>query len=297
MRNLRGKTVLLTGAASGIGRELALQLAAEGCHLVLIDRNPEGLDQVAKSAETSGSSVQCYCCDLARPDEIRSTMEQVLRDHCVIDILINNAGVAWYGPTHGMSQEQWDWLMAVNLLAPIQITQTLLPHLLTRPDAHIVNMCSISGLVAGGRFAAYHTSKFGLIGFTESLRAEYSRSGVGVSAICPGPVTTNLYEAAQKPKDGKAVPQPPAIVCATPQRVASLTIRAIRRNRRMTLITPMAHGLFQLKRFMPGLLDAVSRFSRSRKRRRQERLKMEEARLAALYQDANAADTTTSRAA
>ncbi len=297
MRDLRGKTVLLTGAASGIGRELAFQLAAEGCHLILIDRDADGLDHVATSARTSAHTVQSYCCDLARPDDVRATLDQVLHDNSVIDVLINNAGVAWYGPTHEMSQEQWNWLMAVNLLAPIQITQALLPHLLTRPDAHIVNMCSISGLVAGGRFAAYHTSKFGLVGFTESLRAEYSRSGVGVSAICPGPVTTNLYEAAQKPADGKAVPQPPAAVCATPQRVASLTIKAIHRNRRMTLITPMAHGLFQLKRFMPGLLDAVSGFSRSKKRRRQERVRVEELRLATLNQPSGSAHNDATRAA
>jgi len=297
VRDLQGKTVLLTGAASGIGRELALQLATEGCHLVLVDRDPDGLDQVASAVRESGSSVQSYCCDLAKPDAVRSMLDQILRDRSVIDILINNAGVAWYGPTHEMSQQQWDWLMAVNLLAPIQITQALLPHLLQRPDAHIVNMCSISGLVAGGRFAAYHTSKFGLIGFTESLRAEYSRSGVGVSAICPGPVRTNLYKAAQKPADGKAVPQPPAIVCATPQRVAKLTITAIRKNRRMTLITPMAHGLFQLKRFMPGLLDAVSGFSRSKKRRRQERVRMEELRLAEQTHHSSDSDTDVYRAA
>ncbi len=297
MRDLQGKTVLLTGAASGIGRELALQLAGEGCQLALVDRDPDGLGQVLSDASEFGSLVNSYCCDLAEPAAIRLMLEQVLGENPVVDILINNAGVAWYGPTHEMTQDQWDWLMSVNLLAPIQITQALLPHLLQRPDAHIVNMCSISGLVAGGRFAAYHTSKFGLVGFTESLRAEYSRSGVGVSAICPGPVKTNLYAAAQKPADGKAVPQPPAAVCATPQRVASLTIKAIRKNRRMTLITPMAHGLFQLKRFLPGLLDAVSGFSRSKKRRRQERVQLEELRIAAQSHNATASDIHASRAA
>ena len=291
MRELRGKTVLLTGAAAGIGRQLTLQLAQQGCHLVLIDRDQRGLADAASEARSHGSEVQCYECDLANAKQLQAVLQQVLQEAVVIDVLINNAGVAWYGPTHEMSQEQWNWLMAINLLAPIQITNALLPHLLTRPDAHIVNMCSISGLVAGGRFAAYHTSKFGLVGFTESLRAEYGRSGVGVSAICPGPVRTQLYASADKPKDGKDVPLPPAIVCAAPERVATLTIRAIQRNRRMTLITPMAHSLFQLKRFFPGLLDAVSRFSRSGKKRRMQRLRQEEQRLAALT------DSQQSRAA
>ena len=292
---LHGKTILLTGAASGIGKALAMQLAQAGSDLALIDRDQDGLRRVAEEVQPTGVVVHTWACDLADPDQIDATLADLMASTDVIDILINNAGVAWYGATHEMSQKHWDWLMSVNLLAPIRITQRLLPHLLERPDAHIVNMCSISGLVAGGRFAAYHTSKFGLIGFTESLRAEYGRCGVGVSAICPGPVTTNLYSAAEHPEDGKKVPQPPDIVCATPERVARLTLKAIKRNRRMVLITPMAHGLFQLKRFFPGLLDMVSGFSRSRKRRRLERLQAEEHRLAALR--ASTEDLSGSRAA
>jgi len=282
VRNLEGSTVFLTGAASGIGRQLALQLADLGCRLLLVDRDQDGLDEVAEQSVALGAVVSTYCCDLANRDEIEQTVADALRDVDVIDVLINNAGVAYYGATHQMTQEKWDWLMSINLMAPIQITQLLLPHLFERPEAHIVNMCSISGLVAGGRFAAYHTSKFGLIGLTESLRTEYSRSGIGVSAICPGPVQTDLYRSAERAADDRPVPRPPAIVCTSSERVAYLTIKAIRRNRRMVLITPMAHGLFQLKRFLPGLLDAVSGFSRSKKRRYQERLRCEEQRLAAL---------------
>ena len=282
MQNLEGSTVFLTGAASGIGRQLALQLADVRCRLLLVDRDQAGLGEIAEQSVALGAVVSTYCCDLANRDEVEQTVATALHDVDVIDVLINNAGVAYYGATHQMTQEKWDWLMSINLLAPIQITQLLLPHLLERPEAHIVNMCSISGLVAGGRFAAYHTSKFGLVGFTESLRTEYSRSGIGVSAICPGPVRTDLYSSAEIAADERPVPRPPAIACASSQRVASLTIKAIRRNRRMVLITPMAHGLFQLKRFLPGLLDAVSGFSRSKKRRYQERLRREEERLAAM---------------
>jgi short-subunit dehydrogenase len=159
--------------------------------------------------------------------------------------------------------------MTINLLAPIQITNELLPGLLQRPDAHIVNMCSISGLVAGGRFSAYHTSKFGLIGFTESLRAEYGRQGLGVTAICPGPVLTNLYEAAASGRAGQKVPSPPNWMCATPERVAEVTLKAIRKDKRQVLITPTAHALFQLKRFAPWLIDFVNRFSRKGLKKRQ----------------------------
>ncbi|MEO2031303.1 MAG: SDR family oxidoreductase [Planctomycetaceae bacterium] len=279
MRKLQGKTVFLTGAASGIGRQLALQLANIGSNLLLVDRDEQGLDDVAKQAAAQGVQVHSYCCDLTQREAVSRTVTAAIADVGTVDVLINNAGVAWYGSTHDMTQAEWDWLMSINLLAPIQITQMLLPQLLDRPEAHIVNMCSIAGLVAGGRLAAYNTSKFGLVGFTESLRAEYGRAGIGVTAICPGPVSTKLYRSANKRQTGKTMPQPPAIVCTTPQRVASLTVKAIQRNRRSVLITPMAHGLFQLKRFLPGLLDAVSNFSRSSKRRRLERIAREERRL------------------
>ena len=297
MRELQGKTVFLTGAASGIGRELVLHLASIGSNLLLVDRDQEGLSDVAEQAATQGVQVHSYCCDLTNREAVERTVTTAIGEAEAIDVLINNAGVAWYGSTHEMTQAQWDWLMSINLLAPIQITQMLLPHLLERPDAHIVNMCSIAGLVAGGRFTAYHTSKFGLVGFTESLRAEYGRAGIGVTAICPGPVSTELYRSANKRQTSKAMPQPPAIVCTTPQRVASLTVKAIQRNRRSVLITPMAHGLFQIKRFLPGLLDAVSTFSRSKKRRRLERVAREELRLSGLRGEATVDSSASSRAA
>ncbi|MEZ6061169.1 MAG: SDR family oxidoreductase [Planctomycetaceae bacterium] len=283
MRDLNNRTVFLTGAASGIGRELAMQLAGQGCHLCLVDVDEAGLRRLATALESFGGRVWTKTCDLTDSGATHATVADALA-HCdTIDILINNAGVAYYGPTEEMTQQQWDWLMAVNLLAPIRITQQLLPHLLQRPDAHLVNMCSISGIVAGGRFAAYHTSKFGLIGFTEAMRAEYGRRGLGVSAICPGPVRTRLYESAASSAD-RTVPHPPGWLCASPERVAMLTIKAIRKNRRQVLITPMAHGLFQLKRFAPGLIDFANQFSRSKRRRRQQRLQAEEARLRAIEQ-------------
>ncbi|MCH2212585.1 MAG: SDR family oxidoreductase [Fuerstiella sp.] len=283
MRELRGKTVFLTGAASGIGRELALQLADAGCNLILVDCNQTGLDDVARLTAACGVKVHSYRCDLMDRTAVERTVNSAVRDAEPIDVLINNAGVAWYGSTHEMTQEQWDRLMSINLQAPIQVTRLLLPGLLQRPDAHIVNMCSIAGLVAGGRFTAYHTTKFGLVGFTEAIRSEYARAGIGVTAVCSGPVRTQLYQSAGGATGGSQIPQPPAIVCASAQRVAKLTITAIQRNRRMVLVTPLAHGLFQIKRFLPGLLDAVSGFSRSKRRRRQERLFREQQRLANLH--------------
>ncbi len=268
MKSLKDRNAFITGAASGIGRALATTLAAQGCHLYLVDVNEDGLRSLEQELASTRVRVWTRQCDLADNKAIPAVVDAAMAASGGIDLLINNAGVVYYGPTENMSQTQWDWVMSINLLAPIQITQQMLPALLQRPDAHVVNMCSISGLVAGGRLSAYHTSKFGLIGFTEALRAEYGRRGLGVTAICPGPVTTRLYESGISGRAERKVPNPPAWLCATPERVATVTLKAILRDRRQVLITPLAHLLFQLKRFVPGLIDFANRFSSSRLKRR-----------------------------
>ncbi|MEZ6130546.1 MAG: SDR family NAD(P)-dependent oxidoreductase [Planctomycetaceae bacterium] len=282
MRKFQGKTVFLTGAASGIGRQIARQLADLSCHLYLVDVDEHGLSSLASELQHADGTVRTRVCDLSQPAAVDACLADFDRQVGIIDVVINNAGVAYYGATEAMTQAQWDWLMNINLLAPIRITNHFLPQLLQRPDAHVVNMCSISGIVAGGRFAAYHASKFGLIGYTEALRAEYGRRGIGVTAICPGPVKTNLYESAASGRADRTVPTPPAWLCTSAERVASLTINGMRRNKRQVIITPMAHALFQMKRFVPGLIDFANQFSRSRKKRLAALQQQEQQRLATL---------------
>jgi short-subunit dehydrogenase len=264
---IRGKKALVTGAASGIGRMIALALAREGADLYLLDINEDELAKVAADARALGVMAITAHCDVTHPDEVSLSVEDLLARWGKVDILINNVGVAFYGPTERMTASQWSWLLKINLLAPIQFTRELLPKMLELPEAHIVNVCSIAGLVAGGRFAAYHVSKFGLVGFSEALRAEYGRRGVGVTALCPGPVQTNLYSSAISGREDREVPTPPAWICTTEQKVAERAIAAIRKNRRMVLLTPMAHLLWNLKRFAPGLLDFANHFGRKRMRR------------------------------
>lgn len=275
MREFEGKSVFLTGAASGIGRSLALRLAAEGCRLFLADIDEAGLNRIAAELRQRSVDVTICVCDLCDPAAITRATTAATTQLGGIDLLINNAGVAYYGQMTRMTQQQWNWVMSVNLLAPIQITHELLPAMLLRPDSHIVNMCSISGLVAGGRLAAYHTSKFGLVGFTESLRAEFGRRGLGVTAVCPGPVRTELYSATASDSPERSVPSPPRWLSTTPERVAEITVRSIRRNRRQVLITPMAHGLFLLKRFVPGLIDFANQFSRKKQQRQRQLRQMQ----------------------
>ena len=141
----------------------------------------------------------------------------------------------------------------------------MLPTLLARPEAHILNVCSIAGLVAIPRLAAYHVSKFALVGFSESLRAEYGPRGLGVTALSPGLVRTNLFQAAGTAPD-KPFPRIPSWLCTSPERVAARAVRAIRRCEGLVLVTPLAHFLWRFRRFAPGLLDWLQQFRRHRRR-------------------------------
>ncbi len=264
MKYLKNKRCLLTGAASGIGRALALQLAHEGVHLYLLDVDAAGLLATIDECRRLGVVAVGRQCDLSQPTQISAALADLIARWEYIDLLVNNAGVAYYGPTEKMTGPQWDWLMAINLLAPLQITRELLPMLLARGDAHILNVCSISGIAAGGRFSAYHTSKFGLVGFTEAMRAEFNRKGIGVTNLCPGPVSSNLYNRALSGRK-QPVPNPPRWLCASPQWVARRGVRGIKKNKRLVLVTPLARLLYWLKRISPGLLDGLNHVSRRRR--------------------------------
>jgi NAD(P)-dependent dehydrogenase (short-subunit alcohol dehydrogenase family) len=267
MKDLRGKLALVTGAGSGIGRAIAMELARHGANLFLVDICEPSLTEAAAEIGAEGvQGIPCVC-DVAQPEEASRAVALLLETWGGLDILVNNAGVAYYGPTERMTAAQWDRVMGVNLLAPIQFTRELLPALLARPEAHILNVCSIGGLVASGRLAAYHASKFGLVGFSEALRAEFGPRGLGVTALCPGLVRTNLFRSAISGRPGTAVPIPPQWACAPPEAVARRAVRAIRRNQGLVLVTPMAHFLWGFKWLAPGLLDWIQRFRLHRRPR------------------------------
>ncbi len=265
MRQIREKVALVTGAASGIGRAIALRLAREGADLFLVDVDAEMLAVTVSETESLGVRAVGYVCDLAERDEVRRIKDVVLQTFGRVDILVNNAGVCYYGSTIRMSQLQWDRLMAVNLEAPMQITRDLLPTLLSRPDAHVVNVASVCGFVAVRQYVAYTVSKFGLLGFTEALRAEFGRQGLGVTCVCPGLVSTDLLSSAELAREDKPVPIPPAWSCATAERVADKTIRGINRDKRLVLVTPLAYVLYYLNRFAPYVFDVMNRWGRRRR--------------------------------
>jgi NAD(P)-dependent dehydrogenase (short-subunit alcohol dehydrogenase family) len=264
MKVIRGKTAVVTGAGSGLGRAIALRLAREGANLHLIDIDLAAAEAVALECHARGVQAIAAKCDVSRLKELEAAASEALRLWGAVDILVNNAGIAWYGHTLKMPADDWERLLAVNLHAPIHLTRLLLPAMLKRPEAHVVNMASISGLVCSARFAAYHVSKFGLVGFSEAMRAEYLRRGVGFTALCPGPVRTNLYKSAPNSYKGRETPEPPAWLCTTPERVAEAAVRAIYRNRAVALVSPMAWLLYYSKRLAPWVFYTLHRFGQKR---------------------------------
>jgi short-subunit dehydrogenase len=268
MKQLRGKWAVVTGAASGIGRAIARQLAEEGTHLWLIDRNPNTLEAVAAECGEFDIQIESRVVDLSVPEEVEELAAELLDAATPVDLLVNNAGVAYYGPTAAMEDDAWNQLMAVNLQAPLLLTRRLLPRLLEQSEAHVLNVASILGLVAHRKACAYHVSKYAMVGFSEALRAEFTRAGLGVTVLCPGFVTTRLFDRGMVGKSETAFKPPPAWLCATPEKVAAKAIRGIKRNRRMVLVTPLAHLLFTCKRLFPGLLDWLQ--TRRSRRRRQD---------------------------
>jgi short-subunit dehydrogenase len=257
MKIIRGKRAVITGAASGIGRALALLLAREGAALYLVDIDGCKLQRTANEAKACGAEVLLQLCDLSTSEGIDNLVKSLLDTWGTVDILINNAGTAYYGPMHSMTSEQWHRIVSLNLLAPIRLVHALLPVLVDREQAHILNTCSIFGLTPARKLTAYQTTKFGLVGFSLALRSEYSRGRIGVTALCPGFVSTTMLESAERGRPDKALPIPPAWLVTTPEHVARCAVAAIRRNRGLVIVSPLAHLMWWVMRLSPGVIGWI----------------------------------------
>ncbi len=282
MKNLSEKTALVTGAASGIGQEIAQQLAFRGVDLFLLDINSEALEKTAAKITASCTvNVTTFSCDLSDPRAIQKTIQELLVQNDGVDLVINNAGVSYHGPTDKMLTSEWQQIMAVNLEAPLLITQLLLPSLLARPESHIINLASICGLVGFPKVAAYCTTKHAMVGFSDALRAEYGRVGLGVTAVCPGFVNTNLFAKSEEEVSAAKPKRPPRLICTTSETVAKAVVRAIHRNRRRVVLEPTARLFYAASRVIPGVVDWLLQLGRG-KRIRQKTAKWEKRRIAFL---------------
>src|SRR5215813_12924967 len=265
MRVIKGKTALVTGAASGIGRAISRRLAEEGAVLFLVDIDERGLLDTAGICRELGAQVFTRRCNVAEPREVTATVAEALSRWNGVDILVNNAGITYYGKVEKMAADHWDQLMRINLLSHMQFTRELLPTLLERREAHVLNVCSVLGLVGMPKVTAYCASKFGMVGFSESLRNELGRMGLGVTALCPGFVRTNLFTNAPLEAKVEEHKIPPKSITTTPERVANAAVKAIYRNRRLVVMEPFARLMYATKRFAPWLLDGIFHMGRRKR--------------------------------
>src|SRR4051812_47880956 len=205
MTAITGAAAAVTGAASGIGRALALELAARGCDLALADRDQAGLQSVATEiASRHPRKVTIHGVDVAERRQIAGFASDAIAAHPTLNIVINNAGVALMGQFHEIDQEQMEWLININFWGVVHGTRAFLPHLAGRREAHIINLSSIFGIIAPPGQSAYAAAKFAVRGFSESLRHELqmANSPVRLSVVHPGGIATSI---ARNSRSGSAM--------------------------------------------------------------------------------------------
>lgn len=267
VRALHGKTALVTGAASGIGKATALALARRGANLVLCDVDEPGLETTAESIRGLGREVFYRRVDVASRHEMRAFAEAVHQRVAAVDILINNAGVGLGASFRDTPLEDWDWIIGINLMGVIHGCHFFVPPMIARGQGgHVVNVSSAAGYVATEPLCAYSTTKFAVLGFSEALRDELERYAIGVTAVCPGIINTPITRTARLRGPGATEEARRRMVAFyerrnyTPERVAENILKAIQRNRAVAPISPEAWAMYYLKRLSPALLRKMNRW-------------------------------------
>jgi short-subunit dehydrogenase len=267
MTAIPGASVAVTGAASGIGRALAIELAARGADLALADRDEAGLQavaaEIAKAEKPTATprKITLHRVDVSRPEDITVFAREAVVAHPALNILVNNAGVALLGQFHEIDQAQIEWLFNINFWGVVHATRAFLPHLSGQPAAHIVNISSIFGIIAPPGQTAYAAAKFAVRGFSESLRHELqlAQSPVRLSVVHPGGIKTNIVRNSRmgsaitdNERRVQSIERFDAIAPTSPKDAALRIIRGIEKNEPRILIGNDARFMDILQRFRPA---------------------------------------------
>lgn len=265
MRQLSGRTAVITGAGSGIGRATAQALAKAGCRLALVDLSAERLAETAATLGACPHSL--HPLDVADRAAMLALPDAVQAAHGAIHILINNAGVTVAKAFHQHSLDDFDWVMGINFGGVLYGCHAFLPHLLRQEEAHIVNISSIFGVVGVPSQAAYCASKYAVRGLSEVLWEELSGTPVGLTVVHPGGIATRIAEGART-----LDPQLQARLirffsrhAMPPEQAAAQIVRAIQKNQKRLLITKEAYFFDWLKRLLPvtGNAQAIGMLTRA----------------------------------
>jgi len=266
MKHLVNKLALVTGAGSGIGRATALALAEEGARVIVTDLNEPSADATAEQIRSKNQWAEAYQLDVTDMDRMVDMGRDVEQAQGPLDILVNNAGIAVAGLFVDVSIENFRKVMDINMMGVVNGCHAFLPAMVARgQEAHVVNIASMAGYIGVGRMTAYCTTKFAVLGFSECLRAEMAAHGIGVSAICPGMIKTNIVNAGifeapdldieEKRKDIDALYQKRNY---SPEKVARKIIGAVRKNRAVVPITPEAWVSYYIKRWAPWVISRLA---------------------------------------
>ncbi len=261
MKSFANKVAAITGAGSGIGRALALNLAKQGCQLALSDVNEQGLAETVNQVKALGVKVTSQKLDVADKDGVHAWADTVVREHGKVNLIFNNAGVALGSTVEGMSYDELAWVMNINFWGVVYGTKAFLPYLKASGDGHIVNVSSVFGICSQPTQSAYNASKFAVRGFTEALRQELDLENAPVSVTCvhPGGIKTNIAKAAKMNDSVRSVGLDPAtgsknfdkLLRTSPDDAAKVILNAVNKDSRRVLIGSDAYVIDVMQRLLP----------------------------------------------
>lgn len=260
-----GKTAVVTGAGSGLGRALAVGLARAGATVCAVDIDEAGLERTADVAGEGGGRCVTKCADVSVRTAMEAMAEDVLSELGRVDILVNNAGVGVGGELVNVPLDDFEWIVGINLMGEVYGTRLFLPRMIERGSGHIVNVSSLSGLVPLPFHLPYTTTKYALTGFSEVLATEVRRHGVKVTLVCPGAIKTNIMAGTRTPAEGSEGQERFRERWGRtleeggmePDEVARKVLAAVERGRFLCLVGREAYVLYYLHRLAPGLVRRI----------------------------------------
>lgn len=275
MKNFKEKVAAITGAGSGIGRQLALQLAQQGAHLALSDMNEQGLLETLNLLKDYPVKVTLTKLDVADREAVYAWAESSFNEFGQLNLIFNNAGVALASTVEGMSYDELEWIFNINFWGVVYGTKAFLPYLKQSGEGHIINTSSLFGLTAQPTQSAYNATKFAVRGFTEALRQELDMEncGVGATSVHPGGIRTNIANAARMSDSIRALGMNPKkasrsfnkVLKTPPELAAKVILDAVKDNKARVLIGNDAKLLDLVQRVAPSHYAQALNFFTKRK--------------------------------